>query len=196
MRLNRLATLLLPVLLLGSACSEDQPTATPTPEASQGAETSDPSPTAPGAKASPKAISADAVPEGTVTATYPGPAGGGSSVRLQALPIEVRGGLATLTVLWTPTFPLEKAGESISLYDINSNRPVYVALVDPVNLKRHNVVKDSQGKDLSTDEVGTGSVSGSPVASRYTFAAPPTGVTSMDAYVGGFPPMADVPVQR
>lgn len=194
MRTTRLVTLLLPVMLLAGGCSDQDPPAEDAGSAAAPSTSASASPTA-SATPSAEAISADDVPAGTVAATYPGPAGG-STVRLQALPLEVRGELATLTVLWTPTFPGASATQKISLYEMNSKQPVYASLVDTENLKRHNVVKDSSGIDLSTEEVGTGSVSGSPVASRYTFAAPADGVTSVDAYVGSFPPLADVPVKR
>jgi hypothetical protein len=69
-----------------------------------------------------------------------------------------------------------------------------VSLVDPVNLKRYVVVKDSTGKELGAVNAAV-AVQG-PTTLNYTFAAPPENVAAIDVQFGDFPPFRSVPISR
>lgn len=118
------------------------------------------------------------------------------TVDLAITGLKVEDRLMRLTVAFSPKYPSVTPGETISLYDMNGKSPLYVTLVDPVNLKRYIVVKDSSGSDLAADEVSTDTPSGGTVSATYTFAAPPAGVAKIDVQVGEWPTFSDVEIQR
>jgi hypothetical protein len=109
---------------------------------------------------------------------------------------EVRDKLATLTVSYTVHDPEAEPDAKFSLYELNDEQPLYVTLVDPVNLKRYNVVKDSSGQALQSGEVETKVPLDGSTTAQYTFAAPPADVTEIDVMVGDWPPFRDVPITR
>jgi len=129
------------------------------------------------------------------TATIPGPLKG--TIMLGVSPVQVRGKLATVQLTFMPNLPEESADKSFSLFTLNGGNSVpAMTLVDPVNLKRYAVVKDSNGKALEPEVTGVGARSGGSASGTYTFAAPPDGVMSVDVYFSDFPPFRDVQVTR
>lgn len=119
------------------------------------------------------------------------------AIMLGVSPVQVRGKLATVELTFMPNLPEESADKSFSLFTLNGGNSVpAMTLVDPVNLKRYAVVKDSNGKALEPEVTGVGARSGGSASGTYTFAAPPDGVTSVDVYFSDFPPFRDVQVTR
>jgi hypothetical protein len=118
------------------------------------------------------------------------------TVEIAIVGLKVEDRLMRLTLAFSPKYPSVTPGETISLYDMNGNSPLYVTLVDPVNLKRYIVVKDSSGSDLAADNVSTDTPSGGTVSASYTFAAPPADVDKIDVTVGEWPTFSDVAIQR
>ncbi|MEO3785716.1 hypothetical protein ABGB12_20500 [Actinocorallia sp. B10E7] len=121
-------------------------------------------------------------------ATFDGPSG---KIELAVVSLTARGRLANLALSLTPHHP-DKTSMGAFLYF-----GYYVpeaTLVDPVNLKRYLVVKDSEGAAL-----GAGNVNynlNQPNTLQYTFAAPPENVKSIDVHFGDFPPFRNVPISR
>ncbi|WP_148086028.1 hypothetical protein [Actinocorallia herbida] len=123
-------------------------------------------------------------------ATFDGPRG---KFELGVVSLTARGRLADLTLTMTPHYPgfAEKSVLAVGYFT-----GVYpeVTLVDPVNLKRYLVVKDSAGAML-----GAGNEAYNidrPNTLSYTFAAPPGDVGTLDVYFASFPPFRGVPVTR
>ena len=118
------------------------------------------------------------------------------TVEIAILGLKVEDRLMRLTMAFTPKFPSESPDDEISLYDMHGQTPLYVTLVDPVNLKRYVVVKDSEGRELAADAVATGTPNGGTVMATWTFAAAPQNVAKLDVQVGEWPPFSDVEIQR
>lgn len=121
-------------------------------------------------------------------ATFDGPKG---KFELGVVGLTARGRLADLTLTLTPHYPGKTSVLAVGYFT-----GVYpeVTLVDPVNLKRYLVVKDSSGKML-----GAGNESyniDQPNTLSYTFAAPPEDVETLDVYFASFPPFRGVQVTR
>ncbi|MQA87423.1 MAG: hypothetical protein GEV03_23050 [Streptosporangiales bacterium] len=116
--------------------------------------------------------------------------------------LQVKGRLATLTLTWTPKFPKAAAQDdvwgdsSLSLFEMAGETSVWMTLVDPVNLKRYNVVRDGSGNWLQTNENNTETRNGRPLTAHYTFAAPPPQVEKLDVYANDIVLFRDVPVTR
>ena len=121
-------------------------------------------------------------------AAFDGPKG---KFELAVVSLTARGRLANLTLTLTPHY--EGKESALAFIYFGGNAPV-VSLVDPVNLKRYLVVKDSEGNSL-----GSGNENyniGQPNTLSYTFAAPPENVASVDVQFDDYPPFRDVPVSR
>jgi hypothetical protein len=84
----------------------------------------------------------------------------------------------------------------LNAYELNGERGLDPSLIDPVNLKRYVVVKDSGGKELQTDEIFTHMTNEQTSSAYYTFAAPPQSVKAIDVQLGSWPTFRDVPVER
>jgi hypothetical protein len=150
------------------------------------------------ATATPTATADDAAAEGAL-AEQKGLKARGSretTVDIAVTGLEVDGKLATLSLVYTMHAPDAPPDTSYSLYDLNGQQPLYVTLVDPVNLKRYNVVQDSEGRALQTGAVETDVPLDSSTSAQYTFAAPPPDVTEIDVSVGDWPTFRDIPVTR
>lgn len=114
----------------------------------------------------------------------------GGSVEVAVLGLEIRGRLAQLSMQITP------AADALGVTGIILfGRPdMYATLIDPVNLKRYKVVKDSTGKLLGD---GNPAIKpGAPSTLNFTFAAPPQDVTKVDVQYGDFPPFRDIAITR
>lgn len=126
--------------------------------------------------------------EALTRAAFDGPKG---KFELAVVSLTAKGKLANLTLSLTPHYP-GKTSVLAFLY-FSGDYPV-VSLVDPVNLKRYLVVKDSAGNML-----GSGNENynvDQPNTLNYTFAAPPENVSSVDVHFDDFPPFRNVPVSR
>ena len=110
--------------------------------------------------------------------------------------LQVDGELATLTVTYAVHDPEAAPDATYSLYDLNDTQPLYVTLLDPVNLKRYTVVTDSDGQALQSGAVETKVPLDASTTAQYTFAAPPADVTEIDVSIGDWPTFRDVPIQR
>jgi hypothetical protein len=110
--------------------------------------------------------------------------------------LRVDGELAELSVRYSMHDPEAEPDAAYSLYELNDQQPLYVTMVDPVNLKRYSVVEDSDGQALQTDAVGADVPLDGSTTAQYTFAAPPADVTEIDVSVGDWPTFRDVPIQR
>jgi hypothetical protein len=110
--------------------------------------------------------------------------------------LSVHGELATLRVTYSVHDPEAEPDASFSLYDLNDQQPLYVSLIDPVNLKRYNVVADSDSHKLQSGEVETKVPLDDSTDAQYTFAAPPADVEEIDVAIGDWPTFRDVPIQR
>lgn len=168
--------------------------ATPTPTATAEAEqTPTPTPTAEGT-----ATPEGGAVEGAIAEQTGLKARGAreTTVDIAVTGLEVDGELATLSLVFTMHEPEAPEDTSYSLYDLNGRDPLYVTLVDPVNLKRYNVVQDSGGQKLESGAVETDVPLDSPTTAQYTFAAPPPDVTEIDVSVGDWPVFRDVPITR
>lgn len=185
-----------------SGCGGDDADATPPPAASETSASTGPtdsssasaSATTSASASSSTSASPVAAAAKTQQVTISGKVRGTAALGVSA--VQVRGQLAVVDVSFTPQLVDEATDAEVSLYDINSATPVTVFLTDPVGLKRYAVVKDSRGIALEGEYVGVSAVSGQTGSVSFTFAAPPADVTSLDVYVGSFPPFRDVPVQR
>lgn len=125
--------------------------------------------------------------------------------------LTVRGRVATLRFTavvhgweWRASPTDEAAGKRPphppSLYEINpgaNTDRVAATLVDPVNLRRHTPLRDSEGEELaSMTWARGGSGEGRPIDASWMFAAPPADVDAVDVQVGSWPVFREVPVTR
>ncbi|WP_433467361.1 hypothetical protein [Spirillospora sp. CA-128828] len=130
-----------------------------------------------------------------VKGTFDSPAVQGGKVDIAIMGLKVKGKLATLTVQFVPHVPGVEPNR-MNAYGLNGRNGLNTSLIDPVNLKRYVVVKDSSGKELQTDEIFTQMTNDQPTSSFYTFAAPPDSVKSIDVQLGNWPTFRNVPVER
>ncbi|WP_433477271.1 hypothetical protein ACQPZP_09570 [Spirillospora sp. CA-142024] len=130
-----------------------------------------------------------------VKGTFDSPEAQGAKVDIAIMGLKVKGKLATLTVQFVPHVPGAQPNQ-INAYGLNGERGLDTSLIDPVNLKRYVVVKDSSGRELQTDDIFTHMTNDQPTSSFYTFAAPPDSVKSIDVQLGNWPTFRDVPVER
>jgi hypothetical protein len=114
----------------------------------------------------------------------------GGNVEVGLLSLTARGKLAHLAMTLTPDATVTGT-VGVLLF----GRPdMYPSLIDPVNLKRYKVVRDSGGVVL-----GDGNPSIRPGAAttiNFTFAAPPENVQTVDVQYGDFPPFRNVQITR
>ncbi|MFB4312811.1 hypothetical protein [Actinomadura sp. 21ATH] len=139
--------------------------------------------------------SVDATGEPVIGGTFDSPLAEGAKVEIAVMGLRVKGNLATLTVRLTPRLPAT-ADQEPSPYELNGRDGLDTALIDPVNLKRYVVVKDSRGSELQTNYITTNTRNNQPSLHTYTFAAPPEKVKSVDVQYGSWPTFRDIPVQR
>ncbi|MEV4423445.1 hypothetical protein AB0L40_26260 [Patulibacter sp. NPDC049589] len=120
--------------------------------------------------------------------------------------LTVRGRLATLRFTavvhgWTwdaPRFEGGRAPYAPTLYEIDPGRNTDVVdahLIDPVHLRRHAPLEDSEGEVLAS-MTWAGGADGLPIDASWMFAAPPEGVDAVDVQVGSWPVFREVPVTR
>ncbi|MGI5326372.1 hypothetical protein [Actinomadura nitritigenes] len=128
-----------------------------------------------------------------VKGTFDSPLAQGAKVDIAIMGLRVKGALATLTTQMTPHVP---GGQRINAYRLNGEHGLGTSLIDPVNLKRYIVVKDSAGKELQTDDIFINMTNDQATPFYYTFAAPPENVKAIDVQIGSWPTFHDVPVQR
>jgi hypothetical protein len=119
-----------------------------------------------------------------------------TTVDIAVLGLEVSGELATLSLSFTVHDPEAAPDDEFSLYDLNGEQSLYVSLIDPVNLRRYMVVRDSDGDALQSHYIGTTVLLDSTTTAQYTFAAPPADVTEIDVAVGDWPTFRDIPIER
>ena len=114
----------------------------------------------------------------------------GGNVEVGLLSLTARGKLAHLAMTLTPDVTV-KDTLGVGFF----GRPdMYPSLIDPVNLKRYKVVRDSSGTFL-----GDGNPSmkaGAATTMNFTFAAPPENVQTIDVQYGEFPPFRNVQITR
>jgi hypothetical protein len=108
--------------------------------------------------------------------------------------LKVDGRPARLSVTMTPH--VRGSSERLTPFRLNNGSGLGVSLIDPVNLKRYVVVKDSAGQDVQNNDVTTNLTNERPNALSYTFAAPPQGVNQVDVQIGLWPTFPRVPVAR
>ncbi|MFB4300724.1 hypothetical protein [Actinomadura sp. NTSP31] len=157
---------------------------------------SDPSPaggTAKGAVGAAGAASFDNAAKPVVKGTFDSPQAPGAKVDIAIMGLRVKGRLATLTAQFTPHVP---GAQRINAYRLNGEHGLGTSLIDPVNLKRYVVVKDTGGKELQTDDIFTNMTNDQATPFYYTFAAPPENVKSIDVQIGSWPTFRDIPVAR
>lgn len=130
-----------------------------------------------------------------VKGTFDSPIAQGAKLDIAVMGLRAKGRLATLTVQLTPHVP-PGGPTRVNAYRLNGEHGLGTALIDPVNLKRYVVVKDSGGKELQTDEIFTNMANDQPTPFYFTFAAPPENVKSADLQIGTWPTFRDVPVER
>ncbi|MFC5749511.1 hypothetical protein [Actinomadura rugatobispora] len=131
-----------------------------------------------------------------VGATFDTPIANGAKIDIAVMGLQVRGKLATLTVRLTPHVPADHSDQGPSPYALNGRHAIGASLLDPVNLKRYVVVRDSSGKALQTDDIFTDIRNNQPGLLTYTFAAPPENVKALDVQYGSWPLFRNVPVGR
>ncbi|WP_433333917.1 hypothetical protein [Spirillospora sp. CA-294931] len=137
----------------------------------------------------------DSDKDAIVKAAFPSGLAPGAKVDIAIMSLKVRGKLATLSVQLTPHVP-QGVSQKPSPYELNGNNGLGVSLIDPVNLKRYIVVRDSSGKELQSDDVFTHIATGQPGLLTYTFAAPPENVKALDLHYGSWPTFRNIPVKR
>jgi hypothetical protein len=166
------------------------PTATPEATTAPPEETATPTPT-------PSAAPGE-VDQGTALAEQTVKARGSRStvIDLSVLSLEVNDELAALTLSYAVQDPKAAPDEEWSLYDLNDQQPLYVSLVDPVNLRRYKVVMDSDGQALESGAVETKVPNEGSTTAQHTFAAPPADVAEIDVAVGDWPAFRDIPITR
>jgi hypothetical protein len=116
-----------------------------------------------------------------------------TTVDIAVTGLKVDGELATLSLAFTMH---GSEDTSDSLFELNGGYRLFVTLVDPVNLKRYIVVKDSDGRELQTDASEAYVPNDGTATAQYTFAAPPPDVAEIDVQVGDWPTFRDVPIER
>jgi hypothetical protein len=131
-----------------------------------------------------------------VSGTFDTPLVAGGRVEIAVLDLKVRGRLATLTVRLTPRLPAGVPSRTTSPFRLNGSNGLGTSLIDPINLKRYVVVKDSGGKELQSHDIFTNIANNQPAALSYTFAAPPENVKAVDVQYGSWPTFRNIPVQR
>lgn len=116
-----------------------------------------------------------------------------SELKADVVILEMRRRGKLLNLVMSVTARMSDGTTFINMSEVTSSGETAVTLVDPVNLKRHLIVRDSNGTLLQpqklTLEIGVATTL------SYTYAAPPEAVTAMDVVIGGSPPIRDVPVQ-
>jgi len=129
-------------------------------------------------------------------ATYSAPFAPKGTVDVAVHSLKRRGKLVDLVFSITPHVPPGvQFDDELSPFDILGDQSFNVTLIDTVNVKRHVVVKDSEGKELKPDDVWTETRIDQPLVLTYTFAAPPENVTTMDVHIANWAPFTDVPVE-
>lgn len=116
--------------------------------------------------------------------------------------LTVRGRVATLRVTaiprgWSSPGPPEDT--SPTLWELNPGPDAdgfYAQLIDPVHLRRHLPLEDSEGEVVATMMRAGGNGDGQPIEASWIFAAPPADVTSMDVQLGNWPIFREIPVDR
>ncbi|MFG2085529.1 MULTISPECIES: hypothetical protein [unclassified Spirillospora] len=137
----------------------------------------------------------DAAGEPVTKATFDSPIAAGAKVDIAIMGIKVRGRLATLTAQFTPHIP--PGGEdNPNPYELNGRNALGTSLIDPVNLKRYVVVKDSSGDEMETDDIFTHIANNQTGSFFFNFAAPPENVKSVDVQIGSWPTFRNIPVER
>ncbi|TDB93304.1 hypothetical protein [Actinomadura sp. 7K534] len=127
--------------------------------------------------------------------TFDSPIAPGAKVDIAIMGLKVRGRLATLLTQFTPRIP--PGGEdNPNPYELNGRNGLGTSLIDPVNLKRYVVVKDSGGKELETHDIFTHIANNQTGNFSYTFAAPPENVKAVDVQIGSWPTFRNIPVER
>ncbi|MGP4023829.1 hypothetical protein [Actinomadura sp. 3N407] len=137
----------------------------------------------------------DAAGEPVTKGTFDSPIASGAKIDIAIMGIKVRGKLAILTTQFTPHIP--PGGETNpNPYELNGKNGLGTSLIDPVNLKRYVVVKDSSGDEMETDDIFTHIANNQTGNFSYTFAAPPENVKAVDVQIGSWPTFRNIPVER
>ncbi|TDC54935.1 hypothetical protein E1281_15015 [Actinomadura sp. KC345] len=127
--------------------------------------------------------------------TFDSPIAPGAKIDIAIMGIKVRGKLATLSTQYTPHIP--PGGEdNPNPYELNGRNGLGTSLIDPVNLKRYVVVKDSSGDEMETDDIFTHIANNQTGTFSYTFAAPPENVEAVDVQIGAWPTFRNIPIER
>ncbi|GAA3944152.1 hypothetical protein GCM10023085_27700 [Actinomadura viridis] len=140
--------------------------------------------------------SVDGAAKAVVSGTFDTPLVTGGKVDIAMMGLRARGRLAMLTVRLTPRLPAGFSDQDPSPYRLNGSNSLGTALIDPVNLKRYVVVKDSSGRELQSNDISTQIVNNQPAVLTYTFAAPPENVKAVDVQYGSWPTFRNIPVER
>ncbi|MFB4310690.1 hypothetical protein [Actinomadura sp. GTD37] len=130
-----------------------------------------------------------------VKGTFASPAGKDATIDIAVMGLRAKGRLATLSVQLTPHIPAPTT-DRINAYALNGEHGLGTSLIDPVNLKRYVVVKDSGGKELETDDIFTKMTNHQATPFFFTFAAPPENVQAIDVQIGTWPTFRNIPVGR
>ncbi|MEU4822743.1 hypothetical protein OG979_10230 [Actinomadura citrea] len=130
-----------------------------------------------------------------VKGTFDSPLAQGAKIDIAVMGLKTRGRLATLTMQLTPHVP-PGGPTRINAYGLNGEHGLGTSLIDPVNLKRYVVVKDTGGKELETDDIFTHMTNDQVTPFYFTFAAPPENVKTVDVQIGTWPTFRDIPVER
>ncbi|MFI0351625.1 hypothetical protein [Actinomadura sp. 9N407] len=120
----------------------------------------------------------------------------GAKIEIAVMGLKARGRLATLTMRLTPRLPAAAPDQTPNPYELNGRHGLGTSLIDPVNLKRYVVVKDSSGKELESDDIFVHTRNNQPSNYTYTFAAPPENVKAVDVQYGSWPMFRNIPVER
>ena len=148
-----------------------------------------------GGAAPPSAAGFDNATKPVAKGTFDTTVAEGGKVDIAIMGLKTRGRLATLGVQFTPRLPTPGTTR-INAYRLNGEHLLGTSLIDPVNLKRYVVVKDSAGKQLQTDDIFMKMTNNQTTPSFYTFAAPPENVKSIDVQIGSWPTFRNIPVER
>lgn len=173
----------------GDDGNDDSPTATPTATSAPNEEAATATPTA-------TPVVEDGAEGALAQQTVKARGSRSTTVDIAVTGLEVQGELATLTLSFAVHDPDAAPDETFSLYDLNDGNSLYVTLLDPVNLRLYNVVKDSGGAGLESEATQTNVPLDGSADARYTFAAPPADVTEIDVSVGDWPTFRDIPIER
>lgn len=148
------------------------------------------------AKPTPTTSPQAAGPAVSKSVTLPVPGSPGQTVTLGLASLTVKGPLTTLTLVWTPHM---SGSDQYSIDDMRGAGAAEtlggVSLIDTVNLKRYEVVKDSNGQALAPDADQAGTGNNQPLTTNYSFATPP-GNASIDIYLDDQRIFEAVPVTR